>query len=284
LIGQTISHYIIREKLGEIITNLLITDLSESRYVSVVSSQRLYDILKLMGKEGVKRVDRSVAAEVATRAKSRRMLLGDILTVEPRIVITTQLVDVKSGRVEASQRVTGDAGQDVFPLVDRLAVEIRNDPTLPAAAAQEPDRAVADVTTHSREAYRFYLEGCDYFYKLNPTEAEKSFRKAIEHDPTFAMAYYMLSKILDIEWGSRRKVKMIEKAISTYDRFKAALGLFAGKAYYLLGLAYERSGMNNKAVEKYEEFLDIWKDADPAIKEIKKAKERLAKLKGKAGK
>ena len=46
-------------KLGEIITNLLITDLTESQYLRVVSSQRLYDILKLLGKEGIKRVDRA---------------------------------------------------------------------------------------------------------------------------------------------------------------------------------------------------------------------------------
>jgi hypothetical protein len=45
-----------------------------------------------------------------------------------------------------------------------------------------------------------------------------------------------------------------------------------------LGLAYEKSGWNKKAIEKYEEFLDIWKNADPGIKEVQDAKERLKKL------
>ena len=52
----------------------------------------------------------------------------------------------------------------------------------------------------------------------------------------------------------------------------------AVKAYYLLGLAYERSGWNKKAIEQYEEFLEIWKDADPGIPEVEDAKERLEKL------
>jgi tetratricopeptide (TPR) repeat protein len=238
-----------KERLGDIITNLLITDLSESRYVSVVSNQRLYDILKLMGKEGIKRIDRSVASEVAARAKTRWMLLGNILTVEPRIVITTQLVDVKSGRVEASQRVTGKKGQDVFPLVDRLAVEIRNDLALPAAAAQEPDRPVADVTTHSREAYRYYIEGYDYYYKLNHEEAEKSFRKALEHDPTFAMAYYMLSKLLDVEWNSRRKDKMIDRAV----KYSQKAGL---KEKYLINSRAARiAGKISKAIDILEKLV-----------------------------
>jgi TolB-like protein len=48
-------------RLGEIVTELLITGLSESQYVQVVSSQRLYDTLKLLGREGQKVVNRDVA-------------------------------------------------------------------------------------------------------------------------------------------------------------------------------------------------------------------------------
>jgi hypothetical protein len=54
------------------------------------------------------------------------------------------------------------------------------------------------------------------------------------------------------------------------------------KVHYFLGLAYEQSGWTKKAVEHYEEFLDIWKDADPGITEIEDARQRLARLKGRA--
>jgi hypothetical protein len=47
----------------------------------------------------------------------------------------------------------------------------------------------------------------------------------------------------------------------------------------MLGIAYEQSGWTGKAIEQYEEFLDIWKDADPGIAEVEDARERLARLK-----
>jgi hypothetical protein len=36
-----------------------------------------------------------------------------------------------------------------------------------------------------------------------------------------------------------------------------------------------------KAIEFYEKFLDLWKDANPGIAEVEDARERLAGLKSK---
>jgi serine/threonine protein kinase/tetratricopeptide (TPR) repeat protein len=52
------------------------------------------------------------------------------------------------------------------------------------------------------------------------------------------------------------------------------------KSFNLLGKIYEKKGNTKIAIENYEKFLDLWKDADPDIPELIDAKERLAKLKG----
>jgi hypothetical protein len=50
------------------------------------------------------------------------------------------------------------------------------------------------------------------------------------------------------------------------------------KSFYMLGKISEERGWPGKAIEHYEKFLEVWKDADPDITEIEDAKKRLASL------
>jgi serine/threonine protein kinase/tetratricopeptide (TPR) repeat protein len=204
-----------KDRLGQMITSLLITDLSESQYVMrVVSRQRLYDILKLLGKEDSKKIDRTVASEVARKAGVGWILTGDILQIEPTIVLTSDISDAATGQILATQRVTGEEGEDIFAVVDKLSAQIKKDLALPGATKKELDKPVAEVTTHSPEAYRYYLEGVDNFNKVYFVEAKESFQKALEYDSTFAMAYYWLATLNE---GPERR-ELIENAVKYSDK------------------------------------------------------------------
>jgi len=183
--------------LGEIATNLLITDLSESSYLRVMSGQRLYDLLKLIGREGQKSVSQETAGEIADSAGADMLLLGTILQVHPHLIITTQLIDVPGGHVLAAQQVTGAPGENIFTIVDRISTQVKHDLALPTAATQEPDPLIASITTNSTAAYRAYLRGIDLQNKLYTYEAIAEFREALSYDSTFAMAYYYLARLTD---------------------------------------------------------------------------------------
>jgi hypothetical protein len=47
----------------------------------------------------------------------------------------------------------------------------------------------------------------------------------------------------------------------------------------MLGKIHKELGDTAKAIEHYEKFLDLWKDADPGIAEAEDAKEGLLGLK-----
>jgi serine/threonine protein kinase/Flp pilus assembly protein TadD len=238
-----------KERLGEIVTNLLITGLSESQYLNVVSSQRLYDILKLLGKEGIKVIDKNVASQVATKADAKWMLLGSILQVEPRFVLTSQLVDVESGRVLGSQRITGEPKEEIFSLVDKLITELKKALSLPAQAQKEESPKVADVTTHSPEAYRYYLEGLDYLWKAYNTEAERSFKKALEYDSTFAMAYFWLAQVQAGQTAKEQK-ELAAKAVKYSDKVSQK------EKYYIKTLEAGTSGNQAQAIKELQKMIE----------------------------
>jgi len=49
-------------------------------------------------------------------------------------------------------------------------------------------------------------------------------------------------------------------------------------SFHLLGKIYEKKGDTQRAIENYEKFLDLWKDADKDLPDLIDAKERLARL------
>lgn len=270
------------QKLGEITASLLITDLSESSYLQVVSSQRLHDILRLMDKEGSRITDKEIALQIAGKADARWMLTGSILQIEPELVVNSQLVEVASGDLIASQSLTGNEGEDVFSLVDRLTVLVKNDLSLPVAALQEPDRRVADVTTHSPEAYRYYLEGVANWRRAYKTEAKKSLRKALELDSSFAMVYYILSQIDDptlidlavkyIDRAGRDRAYFIrsQKAYLSEDydlairELQASLEYYPDnkEAYFRIGVCYSMKLDFEKTIQYCKKAVEI----DPLFK------------------
>jgi len=203
-------------RLGEIVSDMVITDLASSDYMHVMSSQRLYDILKSLGHEGEKTFDRSIATEVARKGRARWMMTGSILQKDPSIVLSAQIVDVSSGNVMEARRVTGEIGENVFDVVDRLTSEVRTALSIPHEDILEHDRAIADITTNSLEAYRHYIKGLEYYYRHITLDARLQFEKAYEVDSTFAMAYYMWTRCW-IENNIERKAA-IDAAMKYIDR------------------------------------------------------------------
>jgi tetratricopeptide (TPR) repeat protein len=139
-------------------------------------------------------------------------------------------------------------------MVDKLTVEVKKDLSLPAQAQKEETPKVADVTTHSTEAYRYYLEGIDYFYKVYMVEAEKNFRKALELDSTFAMAYYWLAILVT---GAERKTSAA-KAAQYSDKVSQK------EKYYIRCLEAGVSGNQTQEIKELEKIVEHYPEEKEA--------------------
>jgi len=81
-----------------------------------------------------------------------------------------------------------------------------------------------------------------------------------------------------------RQKKDLDKAISEYEKLitysPENKGRFLAHPLYHYRLArlYEEKGWKGKAIEQYDEFLDLWKDAEPGIAVVEEARSKLAEL------
>jgi len=234
------------ERLGDIITELLTTDLSGSEYVKVISTQRLHDLLN---QEGVTsdRIDRTVASQIARKAGATRMLSGTLSRLGGRTVITAQLINVGSGEVVGSERVDGT---DMFTVVDELSLSIKRQLGLTESEVLAGDVPVSEATTASPEAYREYLRGLDYYHSLDWPDAQRHFDRAIALDSGFALAY-------------------LRKAVGYFSDGQRAQGLAAFAAAYRH--IDRTTGCDRLLVQAFARDLGINWDIEAAIRTLKQA-------------
>jgi tetratricopeptide (TPR) repeat protein len=148
------------------------------------------------------------------------------------------------------------------------------------ARAEEVARALKqdiDRQHHAKIHWYWYAIGCIRAALGDYEEALTDLDKAVERDPAFWVRFTLAETYLE-SGRLAEAVTEFEDMLSMFGEKRAFWGIKAAVAYYLLGLAYERSGCDSKAAEQYEEFLEIWKDADPGIAEIEDARQRLTRL------
>ena len=249
-----------RNRIAQMITALLTTGLSDSpRYIQVVSSQRLFDILKLLGKEDLKVVDKTVASEVAHQAGVRWMVTGKVLKEEPNIVLISELSDAATGNIIATQRVNGAPGEDLFAVVDKLSPQVVQALALPEQAQKELEIPVANVTSRSLDAYRFYITGLENYYKHFGRAAEKDLKKALEYDPDFAMAYYWLAQINYQGENYRAAGEYLAQALRRSPKMMRREKLYVEALNALIGQKFDR------ALEKYREITVLYPEEKDAF-------------------
>jgi len=123
------------------------------------------------------------------------------------------------------------------------------------------DKAVQDFQLVSRKGYLGFKIQCGYELSRSYYEIGK-YDKAVE---ALRRLQNIHSNFLQMYEGSPYYI--LERAI------------FYPKSFYLLGKIYLKKGHNQLAIQNYEKFLDLWKDADKDLPDLIDAKKRLAKLK-----
>ncbi len=235
---------------------LLTTDLSQSKYVNVLPSDELYDLLNKLDQLNATSYSSRALKEIAARGGVNHILLGQLTRAGDSFRLSYSLKEFGGGETVGSGWVAGQGAESFYPMIDALTRKVKEDLKLTRTEiAGDIDVELGKITTSSPEAFLLYAEGREYHHKRDLAKSIELMKKAVAIDPGFAMAYRSMAMSYNNTYMYAESEKWMRKALELSDRVSERERLLLEADYYG---QHERT--TPKAIESLERFLAIYPD------------------------
>ena len=243
---------------------LLITDLSQSKYVNVVTSDELYDVLSQTNQLEAKSYSLKALKDLAARAGVNHVLMGQLTRAGDSFRLGYTLKSFGAGETVGSGWVAGQGIASFYPMIDALTRKVKEDLKLTKAEiAGDVDVELGKVTTASPEAFLLYAEGRESHNKGDFAKSIDLMQKAVAIDPGFAMAFRSMAMSYNNSFLFAESEKCLRKAMELGDRVSEKERLLLQADYYS---RHERTAP--KAVEALTKVLEIYPDNSFAMSKL----------------
>jgi tetratricopeptide (TPR) repeat protein/predicted Ser/Thr protein kinase len=170
----------------------LAVDLGQSPFLNILSEDKVRQTLQQMTRSPTERLTQDLAREVCQRAGSRAYLAGSIAALGTQYVIGLEALNCASGDVLAREQVTAAGKEQVLPSLGQAAAKLRSEVGESLGSVQKFDVPLEQGTTNSLEALKNLALGTKTQGERGAAEAIPFYKRAIELDPNFAVAYASL--------------------------------------------------------------------------------------------
>ena len=166
----------------------LAVQLGQSPFLNLVSDRRLEETLHLMSRPATEKITRDVARELCIRTGSKALLQGSISKMGEHYLVGIDAIGCNSGDTLAKEQEEAPAKDDVLKSLGKCASSLRAKLGESLATVQKFDVPV-EATTSSLEALKALSMGITTFRTKGNSESIPFYKRAIELDPNFAVAY-----------------------------------------------------------------------------------------------
>jgi serine/threonine protein kinase/tetratricopeptide (TPR) repeat protein len=232
----------------------LSVQLEQSPFLDLLSEDKVNATLKLMGRPAGDRLTLEVTREVCQRTGSTAMLTGSIAGLGSQYVIGLKAVNCNTGDVLAEVQEQAASKEAVLKALDAAAVTLRGKLGESLSSVQKYATPVEEATTPSLEALKAYSLGRKMFDTKEETAALPFYKRAVELDPSFAMAYGHMGLDYFVLNQAGRGAENIRKAYELREKVSERERFFIEGNYYQFA-----TGELEKAARTFE----LWQQTYP---------------------
>ena len=246
------------------LTELLITKLSQSKFIRVLDANTIYGILIKLNLAEAKKYTNEDLVKVANEAGANFTLSGSLMKAGDKIIMNLSLQKPQTREVISPLNVECQNEAEIIQKVDEVATQIKSDLNLTSEQiAGDIDKNLGEISTPNAEAWAYYVEARRYHFRAEYDKAIPLLQKALAFDPEFIMAMralgtanYNIGDFPEYERCASRTLELLEKhpeRTSERDRY------IVEQDYYCLARPEPEWG---KSLEAGRKLLALYPD-DP---------------------
>ena len=212
----------------------LAADLEQSPFLNILSERQVAKNLRFMGHAPDVHITQEIAEGVCQRAGSKAVLSGSIANLGSQYVIGLSATNCGTGEILAREEEQVASKEEVLKGMARAAARLREKLGESLNSIHKYDVPLDQVTTSSLEALKSYTMGRKIVDVKGDSAAIPFYKRAIEMDPKFAIAYGVLGVSYSNIGESSLADENIKKAFGLRDRVSEREKLSIEGLYYVI--------------------------------------------------
>jgi tetratricopeptide (TPR) repeat protein/tRNA A-37 threonylcarbamoyl transferase component Bud32 len=228
--------------------------LQQSPFLNILADQKMKETLGLMGRSSGERMNEETAREVCQRTGSAAVLAGSISSLGSQYVLGLKAVNCNSGDMLAQEQAQAARKEDVLKALDEATTKLRAKLGESLSSIQKFDTPIEQATTTSFEALKAYSQCRRIQSEKGDTAAIPLYKRAIELDPNFALAYAGLGVSYSNLGEGGLASENITKAYELRDRVSEREKFRISANYY---------SFVTGELEKADQTCELWVQAYP---------------------
>jgi eukaryotic-like serine/threonine-protein kinase len=228
--------------------------LAQSPFLDIVPDSKVTQTLRLMGRKPDEKVTKELGEEICMRQNLKAFITGSITKFGEIYVLTLEAINARNNESLGREFEQVNSREEVLNALTRAASGLRERLGESLSSIEKFNVPSESITTSSLEALKIFVLGREQIVNGRQFEAIPFYKKALELDPKFALAYTELAVVYRNTDQWSLAAEMTKKAYELRDAVSES---------EKLRITYYFHNFVNGELDKAIDTLELWRNTYP---------------------